>query len=181
MRLTYYSDYALRCLIYLATKPDVEKLSNISDIAESYQISKSHLTKIIHHLGKLGYIDSVRGKNGGIRLGIAPADINIGALVRKTESDFQIVDCFPEDSLPVLEKSLDDDKKIELINMVNKLEEGARCTIAPACQLKWVLAKAMQAFISVLDNYTLADVVGNKDDLAELLAIDNTKEQKDLH
>ncbi|WP_352288944.1 Rrf2 family transcriptional regulator, partial [Psychrobacter sp. GW64-MNA-CIBAN-0177] len=64
MRLTNYSDYALRSLIYLATKPDPYLLANISDIANSYNISKSHLTKIIHQLGQLGYIDSVRGKNG---------------------------------------------------------------------------------------------------------------------
>ncbi len=96
MRLTHYSDYALRSLIYLATKPNSEALANISDIADSYNISKSHLTKIVHHLGKLGYIESVRGKNGGIRLGMPASDINIGALIRQTECDFKIVECFTE-------------------------------------------------------------------------------------
>lgn len=82
MRLTNYSDYALRSLIYLAVRPTPETLANISDIASSYHISKSHLTKIIHQLGQLGYIESVRGKGGGIRLAVAPKDINLGVLIK---------------------------------------------------------------------------------------------------
>ncbi|MEJ6069977.1 Rrf2 family transcriptional regulator, partial [Psychrobacter sp. 16-Bac2893] len=99
MRLTNYSDYALRSLIYLATKPEPNLLANISDIANSYHISKSHLTKIIHQLGQLGYIDSVRGKNGGIRLARAPKDINLGVLIKQIEPDFALVECFSTNSL----------------------------------------------------------------------------------
>jgi len=97
MRLTNYSDYALRSLIYLATKPEPHLLANISDIANSYHISRSHLTKIIHQLGQLGYIDSVRGKNGGIRLACAPKDINLGVLIKQIEPDFNLVECFSTD------------------------------------------------------------------------------------
>ena len=78
MKLTNYSDYALRSLIYLAVTPKDGELANIDDIAQAYDISKSHLTKIIHQLGKLGYIESVRGKGGGIRLAKDPSEINIG-------------------------------------------------------------------------------------------------------
>ena len=96
MRLTSYSDFALRSLIYLAVKPTANEIVNIADIADSYRISKNHLTKVIHQLGKLGYIDTVRGKNGGIRLSMHPKQINIGQLIRHTESDFALVQCFEE-------------------------------------------------------------------------------------
>ncbi len=168
MRLTHYSDYALRSLIYLATKPNPESLANISDIADSYNISKSHLTKIVHHLGKLGYIESVRGKNGGIRLGMSANDINIGALVRQTECDFKIVECFSETPL-LTASATPSNKKGEFIAMVNSDTATQQCAIAPNCQLKWILAKATQAFIAVLDEYTLADIISNKNTLAQLL------------
>ncbi len=82
MRITQYSDYALRTLIYLAVKPDKYSLANIQDIADSYGISKNHLTKIVHQLSRLGLIESMRGKNGGIRLAKNPKDINIGTVLR---------------------------------------------------------------------------------------------------
>jgi Rrf2 family nitric oxide-sensitive transcriptional repressor len=184
MRLTNYSDYALRSLIYLATKPDPYLLANISDIANSYNISKSHLTKIIHQLGQLGYIDSVRGKNGGIRLARAPKDINLGVLIKQIEPDFALVECFATD-LSITPKP-DSDNSVANIGsdheehsakdvswtLVDEVAQTARvgCVISPVCQLKQVLFEALTAFIAVLERYTLADIITNKDELAALLS-----------
>ena len=183
MRLTNYSDYALRSLIYLAIKPEPHLLANISDIATSYNISRSHLTKIIHQLGQLGYIDSVRGKNGGIRLACAPKDINLGVLIKKIEPDFNLVECFSTDLLispkpdspnSVVnvgssgEKAINKDLSLILIDeAANNVTSG--CVISPACQLKSVFFEALTAFISVLERYTLADIISNESELAELL------------
>ncbi|WP_096153258.1 MULTISPECIES: Rrf2 family transcriptional regulator [Bacillus] len=145
MRLTLYTDYSLRVLLYLACIPKKEKLVQIKDIAESYNISKNHLMKVIYHLGKLGYIETIRGRGGGIRIAMEPSAINIGKLVRHTEEDFHIVDCFGDHSV---------------------------CAITPACTLKHVLHKALQAFIQVLDEYTLEDLMHNKEELASLLNVE---------
>lgn len=150
MRLTNYSDFALRTLIYLAVRPDRDELATINEIAEAYQISKSHLTKIIHQLAQLGFIDSVRGKNGGIRLARPPEQINLGEVVRHTEKDFDIVPCFE-----VRERDLNDEP--------NRI--GSPCAIQPVCQLQHVFAKATQAFIEVMSTYTLADITQNPDAL----------------
>lgn len=181
MRLTNYSDYALRSLIYLATKPEPTLLANISDIANSYHISKSHLTKIIQQLGQLGYIDSVRGKNGGIRLAQAPKDINLGELIKKIEPDFALVECFSTDSLDssiadINSAVINDEKNASANDMSLKLIDetvshiASGCIISPVCQLKQVLAEALTAFIAVLERYTLADIIENKDELAALLS-----------
>lgn len=162
MRLTSYSDYALRSLIYLAVKPRSDEIVNISDIAQAYNISKNHLTKVIHQLGKLGYIDTVRGKNGGIRLSMHPKQINIGQLIRHTESDFALVQCF--------EEIKDKNKDTTLIPTVNfSTTSTSYCAIAPACTLKSAIAEAAEAFMAVLDRYTLDDFIKNKDELYELL------------
>ena len=193
MRLTNYSDYALRSLIYLATKPDPYLLANISDIANSYNISKSHLTKIIHQLGQLGYIDSVRGKNGGIRLARAPEDINLGVLIKQIEPDFALVECFAASHTTVVATNKPPNKqKIEQsveqgigknqlstttvneITLINENECSKQlslgCVISPVCQLKGVFFEALTAFITVLERYTLADVITNKDELSALLS-----------
>ena len=167
MKLTSYSDYALRSLIYLATKPDPHALANISDIADSYHISKSHLTKIIHQLGRLGYIDSVRGKNGGIRLARAPKDINLGVLIKQIEPDFELVECF----VTVVP---DSDMKqqglpLKLIDE-NAVNINLGCVISPVCQLKGVFFEALTAFVTVLERYTLADIITNKVELEQLLS-----------
>ncbi|MDE4454182.1 Rrf2 family transcriptional regulator [Psychrobacter sp. DAB_AL62B] len=191
MRLTNYSDYALRSLIYLAIKPEPHLLANISDIAISYNISRSHLTKIIHQLGQLGYIDSVRGKNGGIRLALAPKDINLGVLIKKIEPDFNLVECFSTDLLitpkPVnsknavntnssYEEASAKDLSLTLIDeTANNVKSG--CVISPVCQLKQVFFEALTAFISVLERYTLADIISNESELAELLFYRNTVAQ----
>jgi len=181
VRLTNYSDYALRSLIYLATKPEPNLLANISDIANSYHISKSHLTKIIHQLGQLGYIDSVRGKNGGIRLARAPKDINLGVLIKQIEPDFALVECFSTNSLDssiadINSAVINDEKNASANDMSLKLIDetvshiASGCIISPVCQLKQVLAEALTAFIAVLERYTLADIIENKDELAALLS-----------
>ena len=174
MRLTNYTDYALRSLIYLAVKPAPQALANISDIADSYNISKSHLTKIIHQLGQLGYIDSVRGKNGGIRLARAPKDINLGVLIKQFEPDFALVECFattlPNDNSSQNNEATQKGLPITLIEE-SKNAASVGCVISPACQLKAVFFEALNAFINVLERYTLADIINNKDELNTLLSL----------
>ena len=186
MRLTNYSDYALRSLIYLAIKPEPHLLANISDIANSYNISKSHLTKIIHQLGQLGSIDSVRGKNGGIRLACRPKDINLGVLIKQIEPDFNLVECFSTDLLvtakpdantnstansPVIseDSGVAKDLALTLIDEEASAVVKSGCIISPVCQLKQVFFEALTAFINVLERYTLADIISNESELAELL------------
>ena len=127
MRLTSFTDYALRTLMYLALNRD--RLVTIADIADEHGIAKNHLTKVVHQLGTLGYIDTVRGRNGGLRLGREPADINIGEVVRSTENDFFMAACFDE--------------------------QGPGCSYSAACSLKGLLGNATRAFLQVLDGVTL--------------------------
>ncbi|PFG03644.1 Rrf2 family transcriptional regulator [Bacillus sp. es.034] len=134
MRLTLYTDYSLRVLIFLASKPK-DELSNIKEIADAYSISKNHLMKVTYELGKMGKIETIRGRNGGIRLAQSPEEINIGKLVRATEEDFHLVECFDA--------------------------ENNSCIITPVCGLKHVLGKALNAYLSVLDDYTLSDLIQN--------------------
>jgi Rrf2 family nitric oxide-sensitive transcriptional repressor len=143
MRLTVYTDYALRVLMYLALKPD--GLATIAEIAESYGISKNHLMKVTHQLGVAGYVETVRGRTGGLRLAKSVEAIAIGEVVRYTEPDMAIVTCF---------KPID-----------------APCVIRPCCVLRRALEKARAAFIGVLDDYTLGDLVQPRGRLAGLLGI----------
>lgn len=142
VRITNYTDYSLRVLIYLASIPN-DNLVTIKEIAEAYNISKNHLMKVIYELGKLGYIETIRGRNGGFRLLKKPEEINIGQLVRETEEDFNLVECFDR--------------------------ENNQCIISPACQLKRVFKEALTAYLHVLDKYTLADLVHNPSELWSLL------------
>ena len=130
MHITRYTDYSLRVLIYLAAEGD--RLAAIQEIADSYDISKNHLMKVVHQLNKKGYIETIRGKKGGMRLHMAPQDINIGILVRETEQDLSIVECFSSKNA---------------------------CKITPVCGLKSMFGEALKAFLEVLDRYTLADVI----------------------
>jgi Rrf2 family nitric oxide-sensitive transcriptional repressor len=134
MRLTAYTDYTLRTLIYLAMHRDC--LATISDIADLHGISKNHLMKVVHQLGRLGLIETVRGRNGGMRLGRDPAEINIGEVVRSSETDFFMAECFDPAS--------------------------NSCQLAPACALKGVLGSATAAYLAVLDAVTLADLIASK-------------------
>ncbi len=142
MRLTNYTDYSLRVLMFLALQPD-DKLSNINEIAEAYDIKRNHLSKIIHELGRDGYVETIRGRNGGVRLQKKPETINIGEVVRKTEEDFYLLECFDA--------------------------ERNACVLSPACRFKGMLNEALRAFFSVLDQYTLADITTNKSQLISLL------------
>lgn len=142
MKLSSYSDYALRILIYLAVRPDA--LPTIAEIADHYAISKNHLMKVVHHLGVGGYIETVRGRGGGLRLGRPAEHVRIGDVVRYTEQDLAVVECLGKESA---------------------------CRLTPACTLKGVLGEALQAFLGVLDDYTLADVTRQKRSLALLLGL----------
>jgi len=141
MRLTMYTDFSLRVLMYIGTK-DKTQLSTIQEISTAYGISKNHLMKVTYELGKHGYIQTVRGRGGGIRLALLPEEINIGAVVRKTEDDFNLVECF---------------------SCTNS------CIITPVCRLRNILHQALAAYITVLDQYTLQDLVCNKEELAAIL------------
>lgn len=131
MRLTQYTDYSLRVLIYLAYKRD-ENVT-ISELADFYKISRNHLVKVVHNLGLNGYILTIRGKNGGLKLAHAPQNIIIGDVVRTMEPDFDLLECF------------------------NPVED--RCVITRACALKSVLFGARDIFLEELDKYTLADAI----------------------
>lgn len=130
MHLTRFTDYSLRVLMYLAVKG--EQRSTITEIAERFDISRNHLMKVVQDLNHQGYITSIRGKNGGLLLKRAPETITLGELVRDTERDLDLVECFGDHN---------------------------RCVITPACRLKPILAEALSAFLAVLDHYTLADLV----------------------
>lgn len=142
MQLTQFTDYSLRALIYIMLK---KESCTIKDITEVYDISSNHMVKIIHNLAKIGLIKTIRGKNGGILMASRPENINLGRLIIQLEPHFDFVPCF------------------------NK--EKANCCIAPVCKLKGVLHEAQAAFISVLERYTLADVMSNKSELSLLLNI----------
>jgi Rrf2 family nitric oxide-sensitive transcriptional repressor len=130
MRLTTMTDYALRLLMYVAHQP--ERLCTIAEIADAYGISQAHLMKITHQLGLAGFVETVRGKGGGMRLAAAPATISLGAVVRAVEPDFALVECFGA---------------------------GNRCALTSYCRLAGVLDGALQSFLAHLDRHTLADLV----------------------
>jgi Rrf2 family nitric oxide-sensitive transcriptional repressor len=141
MRLTRFSDNALRCLIVLGLEPD--QCITVHAIAMRMNMSHEHLVKIVQRLADLGYVETVRGRNGGVRLARAASDICIGELVRKTEENLTLVECFD----PV----------------------SNTCPIAPVCTLSGVLHEALTAFLTVLDGKTLADALGPRDQLIPLL------------
>ncbi len=130
MRLTTMSDYAMRLLMYVAQQP--ERLCTISEVARAYDISEAHLMKITHQLALAGWLETVRGKGGGMRLAAAPGDIRLGAVVRSIEPDFTIVEC---------------------------LTSGTACQLTPTCHLTGIINGALQSFMNFLDRYTLADLL----------------------
>src|SRR5262245_18757361 len=131
MKLTSYTDYALRVMIHLGTHN--QRLVAIAEIARAYDISQNNLMKIVQDLGQAGFVETIRGRNGGIRLARPPSEINIGALVRHTEGSFLLADC-------------------------------PNCMISPACRLTGIFAEAVQAFLLVLDRYTVADLLTRRRD-----------------
>jgi Rrf2 family nitric oxide-sensitive transcriptional repressor len=146
VRLTIYTDYSLRLLMYLAVREG--RLVTIGEVADAYGIAKNHLTKVVHQLGVAGDIETVRGKGGGIRLKNSAESINLGAVIRRTEPDLALVPCF--DSVDA-------------------------CAIGKACLLQATLHDALAAFLAVLDRTTLADVVAPRRKLAALLGLRPTK------
>lgn len=144
MRMTLHTDYALRMLIYIATRPD--RTCTVMDVAEAYELSRNHLIKVAQTLRDLGLLETTRGRTGGLRLLRPPGEIGIGALVRATEEEFSLAECMQTCGRP--------------------------CAISPACRLKGLLHEALSAFLAVLDKYTLADLVRNKSALGPLLGID---------
>jgi Rrf2 family transcriptional regulator, nitric oxide-sensitive transcriptional repressor len=151
MRLTVYTDYALRMLMYLALKDD--GLATIEEIAQSYGISKNHLMKVAHQLGVAGYLDTVRGRRGGLRLAKPAKAIGLGEIVRHTEPDMAIVMCF------------------EPVN--------AECAILPYCVLRKALERARNAFVEALDDYTLSDLVKPRASLQAMLSLPPLKATKE--
>jgi len=129
MRLTLYTDYSLRVLLYLATKPG--ETATITEITDFYKISRNHLVKVVHNLGLLGFISTSRGKNGGIKLSRPAEEISISEVVKKTEPDMDLLECFNA--------------------------KTDNCTITRTCRLKSMIFDGRSAFLDVLDRYTLAD------------------------
>lgn len=148
MRLTVYSDYSLRLLMYLAVRP--ERLSTIKEVAGAYGISANHLMKVVHQLGLAGYVETVRGRNGGIRLGRAAAEIGLGEVIRHTEPDMDIVPCMEPDS--------------------------RTCPLRRTCRLKGALDLARLSFLGVLDDYTLADLTSTPGPMRSILGLSSIQE-----
>lgn len=135
MQLTIFTDYGLRSLMFLAAHRD--KRSSVRDIAEHYGISYHHLVKVVHRLAQLGYVDSTKGKGGGLMLAAGAEKLRLGDLVRTLEPNMDIVECFNRDT--------------------------NTCRITGACQLKHYLFDAQKAFIDTLNKHTLADTVKNQE------------------
>ena len=142
MRLTGFTDYTLRTLVYLALQPD--RQVTIADIANAYDISANHLMKVVHQLAMAGDIATTRGRRGGLRLARPAAAINVGEVVRRSEPDMALVSCF---------------------------DNAQGCVIQDGCVLQTVLGDALAAFLAVLDKYTVADLVVPRQALADLLGI----------
>ena len=143
MRLTTFTDYSLRVLIYLGMCSD--RRAAVGEIAASYGISKNHLMKVILFLADEGYVVTVRGRGGGVQLKLDPGRIRIGDVVRRSEAGSALVECFSP--------------------------AASECRIESACRLRGAFHKAAQAFYAVLDTYTLADLIENRAAMARLLRI----------
>ncbi len=140
MQLTRYTDYSLRVLVYLGMKTD--GWATITEIAGFYGISRNHLVKVVHSLALQGFIHTLRGKNGGLALARPPEQIQIGDVVRGSEPNFDIAECFNRDT--------------------------NHCVLAPGCRLKSILNEASLAFLATLDRHTIADTIADPDFLTSL-------------
>jgi Rrf2 family nitric oxide-sensitive transcriptional repressor len=141
MKLTAFTDYSLRVLMFLAADP--ERRATIADISAAFAISQNHLTKVVHFLGKQGWVSTVRGKGGGLLLAKPAHAIRVGDVVRDTEGTARPAECFSP--------------------------QGSDCAIIECCRLQAALAEAVKGFYDVLDRYTLADIARNRKALAEIL------------
>ena len=146
MRLTFSTDYALRLLMLVGLETD--RLVTIEEVADRFAISKNHLMKVAYQLGQEGFLETVRGRNGGLRLGKAPDRIVVGEVVRKMEPDFAVVECE---------------------------NPAGYCRIAPCCRLRSAMREAVQAFLEKLDQYTLEDLVRPKLKLRQLLGVNQER------
>ena len=142
MRLTTLTDYALRLLMYLAQRP--ERLCTIAEVASSYGVSEAHMMKVTHQLGLAGWIETVRGKGGGMRLAHAPQDISLGAVVRSIEPDFFMVECF---------------------------SAGNACVLTDNCKLTGIIEGALRSFLDHLNRSSLADILPAPNTLTTLPVI----------
>ncbi len=143
MQLTSFSDYALRVLIYAAVHPEARCLT--ADVATAFGISRHHVVKVVNGLQHLGYLDTTRGREGGFALAREPQRISVGEVVRQTEGTMALVECFDRDT--------------------------NTCPLARACGLKGVLSEAFDAFLAVLDRYSLADLVAEPRWVARVMAL----------
>jgi Rrf2 family nitric oxide-sensitive transcriptional repressor len=140
VRLTTFTDYSLRVLLYVAIAP--EGRANIAEIAKKYRVSEHHIVKVAHLLGKEGLLLNTRGRGGGLRLARPPREINVGQVVRITEEPSVLAECFAP---------------------------AGTCVIAGACRLATVLGEAHRAFYEVLDGFTLADLVSRPQRMTQIL------------
>lgn len=147
MRLTTYTDYALRVLMYVGLKND--ELVRVDEVATNFGISRNHLSKIIHNLGSKGYLQTIQGRNGGCQLARDPADINVGQVVRDFEPDFNLVECFDSST--------------------------SKCRIQPSCVLATELDAALSAFLDRLDGVTLRDLIQPRWKLQKNLGLPRTR------
>jgi Rrf2 family nitric oxide-sensitive transcriptional repressor len=143
MQLTQYTDFGLRVLIALAVSPG--ERSTVSEISSAYGISRHHLVKVVGRLAALGFVETIRGKGGGVRLARPPQQISFGEVVRKLEAELGVVECLEAD--------------------------GGHCVISPACQLKSVLRTATDRFLAELDGHYLAEAQQQRRPIARLLGI----------
>ncbi len=144
MHLTIFTDHTLRVLIYLGAHRHNDRLATISDIATAYGLPGNHLRKVVHHLAKQGYVETLRGQGGGVRLARAPKLINLGDVIRNSEQDHQVlVECFQKSNQNT-------------------------CSIVSACTLRGILEQAMQAFFDELDRHTLASLLKSQHNLIRI-------------
>lgn len=141
MRLTQYSNFALRTLQLLALRAPA--IVSVDEVARAHRISRSHLVKVAHELGRRGYVETIRGRNGGMRLAREPDDITVGEIIRWTEAPLELVECFNPDT--------------------------NTCPLLGACHLSRGIQRALRAFLSVLDDMTIADIAINRSALLERL------------
>ena len=132
MRLAEYTDYTLRVLMYCAVHPD--RQVTIAELAEQHGVSKNHLMKIVNDLARQGVLETTRGRGGGLRLLKTPAEIRVGDVVRRAETDFRLVECFDS--------------------------RTNACSLTPSCRLKGLFRAALEAYFKELDVATLADIAG---------------------
>jgi Rrf2 family nitric oxide-sensitive transcriptional repressor len=150
MRLTLHTDYALRVLIYAGLKRD--QLCTIPELVRHFDISQGHLMKVVHRLALKGYLQTARGKYGGLRLAHPPGEINVGAVVRDMEQELSVLGCLQD--------------------------EAGYCRIEECCVLRRALRDATNAFLATLDRYTVADLIEPRRALTDLLHIGSPEEQQ---